>query len=260
MSEPKCIPDIVLEQYLLGELNPERAREIDLRLAEDRELQRRVEALRASNEQILSAMPPHRAVADIGRKLRREQEPAAREARTSWFLLPAVATAAVALIAVLVFVSAPSGNDSANNHDVTGILTKGDAAITLYRKAGNGTEILTDGSRARRGDTLQIGYTAAGMRYGVIASLDGRGSVTLHLPQRPGPASELQPGAVLLPVSYELDDAPGFERFFFVASMQPFAAGDVTTALEDLYKTGEARTRAPVFPEKYMWYSVVVVK
>ena len=39
----------------------------------------------------------------------------------------------------------------------------------------------------RKGDTLQLGYVAAGKRFGVIASIDARGTVTLHLPETPGP-------------------------------------------------------------------------
>ena len=55
-------------------------------------------------------------------------------------------------------------------------------ALTIYRRTAAGTETLADGSVARPGDLLRVGYTARGTAYGVILSIDGARSVTLHLP------------------------------------------------------------------------------
>ena len=84
-----------------------------------------------------------------------------------------------------------------------------------------------------KGDTLQIRYVAAGKRFGVIASIDARGTVTLHLPETPGPAAALQrDGERTLPHAFELDDSPGFERFIFVTSDAPFATAEVASRLK----------------------------
>ena len=66
-------------------------------------------------------------------------------------------------------------------------------------------------------------YVAAGKRYGVVASCDARGAVTLHLPETPGQAVALaKDGERALAHAYELDDSPGFERFVFVTADVPF--------------------------------------
>lgn len=86
---------------------------------------------------------------------------------------------------------------------------------------------------------LQLSYTAGDAKYGVIFSVDGRGSITWHLPagyrggSRAAPALDAQ-GQVVLPSAYELDDAPGFERFFLVYSSVPFDVSDVERAARTL--------------------------
>jgi hypothetical protein len=83
---------------------------------------------------------------------------------------------------------------------------------------------------------VQIAYQAAGRRYGVVVSIDGRGRVTRHLPRTGDRAAPLRAGApVPLPEAYRLDDAPGFERFFLVTSDAPFSVELVVRAAERLY-------------------------
>jgi hypothetical protein len=85
----------------------------------------------------------------------------------------------------------------------------------------------------RAGDLLQLAYVAAGQRFGVVASVDGRGAVTLHLPEAAGPAAVLdERGETALPHAFELDDTPGVERFVFVTSGAPFEAGAIVAHLE----------------------------
>jgi len=55
--------------------------------------------------------------------------------------------------------------------------------LLLFRKTPEGSEPLKDGAAARAGDLIRIGYRAAGQRWGVIVSVDGRGVVTRHLPR-----------------------------------------------------------------------------
>jgi len=54
-----------------------------------------------------------------------------------------------------------------------------------------GSEPLKDGAAARAGDLIRIGYRAAGERWGVIVSVDGRGVVTQHLPRDGAQAARL---------------------------------------------------------------------
>ena len=82
---------------------------------------------------------------------------------------------------------------------------------------------------------LRLGYVAAGRRFGVILSIDGRGAVTLHFPSSPTGATALAgPGESLLPDAFELDDAPEFERFFLITADSPPAVDGVLAAARSL--------------------------
>jgi hypothetical protein len=105
-------------------------------------------------------------------------------------------------------------------------------ALALYRRTAAGSESLADGSVARAGDLVRVGYRSAGHAYGVIFSIDGRGHVTMHLPPAGGRAAPLgRETTVLLDTAYELDDAPLWERFYFVASDAPFGVAPVVDAV-----------------------------
>lgn len=108
----------------------------------------------------------------------------------------------------------------------------GSPDLLLYRKGGESTvERLTPGAVARRLDVVQIAYLAGGRRYGLILSIDGRGSVTRHLPTGGDQAAPLRAGgAVALATAYRLDDAPRLERFYIVAADEPFGVSAVLTA------------------------------
>jgi len=73
--------------------------------------------------------------------------------------------------------------------------------------------------------------------------VDGRGTITWHLPpgyaggSRTAPALDRQ-GQVILPAAYELDDAPGFEKFFFVSASAPFDVAEVVRAAQALASRG----------------------
>ena len=104
-------------------------------------------------------------------------------------------------------------------------------ALAVYRRSARGTETLADGDVARPGDLLRLGYTAAGRAYGVIVSIDGRGAVTLHLPPNGARAASLgRDGQVLLDQAYELDDAPSWERFYFVTGDSAFEVAPIVDA------------------------------
>jgi hypothetical protein len=113
--------------------------------------------------------------------------------------------------------------------------------IELYRRTEDGSESLEDGARAYPGDVIRIGYQAAGRSYGVLVSVDGRGTVTRHLPNLGDRSVRLRNGGrVLLDFALELDDAPRWERFYFVSSDAPFEVALVVDA------AGRIDTEKPV--------------
>ena len=245
MRQPNDFSDLALERYALGELPPEEEARVRTELARDAGLRDRLDALRESDRQILASYPVEEMAEAIRGKLRAEssaprgfpRERTIRRFPPLAFALPIAAT-------VLLFISFlvarerifPSYASTAT--EVTRL--KGmKTHLAVYRKAAEGAEELGDGQAARQKDVLQISYTAAEARYGVILSLDGRGTVTWHMPGRYAGAALVAPalsqqGEVILPSAYELDDAPGFERFILVYSSAPFDVRTVEQAARAL--------------------------
>ena len=117
-----------------------------------------------------------------------------------------------------------------------GLRAKGLAPhLVLHRKTAAGADVLAPGARARPGDLLQLGLVGAGRGWGVVVSIDGRGTVTRHLPETGDRAAALPPsGEALLPTSFRLDDAPSFERFLLVVSNREFPVAEVVAAARAL--------------------------
>lgn len=104
-------------------------------------------------------------------------------------------------------------------------------ALALFRKTRDGSEPLRPGAKARPGDVLRIGYRTTGPSFGAIVSVDGRGNVTRHWPVEGDRAARLEPGEHLLPVAFELDAAPDYERFFLLISERDFPLRPVLESL-----------------------------
>ncbi|RKG65269.1 ActD-like protein, partial [Corallococcus sp. CA054B] len=214
----------------------------------------------------LEALPPDRVAREVKARFARADAPAtapraeAPPSRPSWRFLPAlVPVLAAATLVVLVRPGASSQEQEARDPwtgtgGTPGVLeptrSKGlQPRLDVHRQAGTRTEHLTDGAPAQVGDVVQLSYTAAGHAHGVILSVDGRGTVTPHLPASGDTSALLErSGTHLLPRAYELDDAPGFERFFFVSSDTPFELEGVMAAARVLATSPEARTAPLTLP------------
>jgi len=234
------ITDWILERLAAGELPEAQARELRIQLRERGEAHR-LEEILTSNAEILAAMPAELAVAEIERRAAAEAAlvggASARRVRPLW-VISTFATCAAGLATLLVV---RGHNDAACSHarvDYDGVGEKDvrikglKSSLRIHRKATAGSDPLAAGALVHKGDALQISYVAAGKPFGVIASIDARGTVNLHLPEAPGPAAELQRnGERALAHSYELDDSPGFERFVFVTGENPFTTADVVLFL-----------------------------
>ena len=234
-TDTNPVPDLLLERYRLGELPPAEAEALERRLLADGELRGRVEALDRSDAEVRRLLAEGRLAESVRTRLRVRASspapPARKRAWTSAALLAAAATVLVALSVPLAGRLVPSPGGPPPSVEPSGDRIKGlQPALVLYRRTPNGSEALADGDSVRQGDLIRVGYRAAGRGFGVIVSIDGRGGVTLHLPENgPRSPSLKTGGTVLLDHAYELDDAPRWERFFFVTSPQPF---DVSTVVE----------------------------
>ncbi len=254
MSEGKdaaAVPDLLLERYRLGELDEAEMEALRRRLQSDDVLRRQLEGLDRSDEEIRRRYPAGWLAERVAARI--EGGPGHRARRAGWTLrwpLPVALAAAATLALVLTprLVSPPVAPVADERSAApSGDRIKGSKpALSLFRRTATGSESLSEGSRARRGDLVRVGYRASGRRYGAILSLDGRGAVTLHLPSQGGPAAPLQPGGVvLLDQAYELDDAPFWERFFFVTSDARFDTAAVVAAARRAAAGTRTSHRAP---------------
>jgi hypothetical protein len=134
--------------------------------------------------------------------------------------------------------------------------------LLIFRRQGAQAELVENGQWAREGDLLQLAYVSGAERYGLILSLDGRGRVTRHFPLPPGKPSLLELNTkVLLPVAIELDDAPLFERFFFITSRDPIEEDDILRRAADLAGNPDRAKREEIdLPPGYRQSSLIVYK
>lgn len=239
------IPEWQLERYLLGELPVREAEAVRGALDRDRGLRERLALLERSSEALLEQYPPEA----LGRAVRAARASAGERSRASTGRRPRLALAALAaavLVAVvLVAPRLPPRSDSPDTIRVKGLTPH----LLVYRKGAAEVERLEPGTAARPGDQVQLAYQAAGRRYGVIVSVDGRGVVTRHLPIQGREAVALEPGPpVPLGESYQLDDAPRFECFYLVTADEPFPVELVVAAAKalDPHRSESPAARLPL--------------
>jgi hypothetical protein len=260
MPRQETISDLQLEQYSLGELSADQAGRVREELEGDPQLRSRLSAMAASDREILADYPPERIVPVIRERLLREGAGASQASRRARTLAWAVPVAAMVLALVTFFVVREQLFPNETR-------LKGSAPhLSVFRRTATGAEEMASGARAGRGDVLQVSYVAGDAKYGVILSVDGRGTVTWHLPPAYAggarTAAALEPqGRVVLPSAYELDDAPGFERFFFVYSADPFDVGEVDRAARALAGRATSAERNPLgLPRSLGQFSLLVKK
>ncbi len=238
-SEPTRMPDLVLERYRLGEMTPEETVAFERRLHGDAALRQRLQALEASDDEIRRRYPPAVLAAHVRQRLEARVPDAPHTAGAGLFGPRWRTLAVLAGVLVLAVLVGPPllGPGDESTDRIKGL----EPTLLLFRKAAEGSESLQDGATARAGDLIRIGYRAAGQAWGVILSVDGRGVVTQHLPRDGAHAARLSAESqVLLDFAYELDDAPRWERFYFVAASEPFDAAPVIETAGRVTASGAA--------------------
>lgn len=242
------VPALLVEQLALGELDKASATRVREALGSDQALAR----IDGSNREILADYPPDRVAAEIRRKLELSAKPAPSRAWVPWLLAPTM-VAAAALVWIVVRDEPPTLATQVvevekDDREKTRIKGGVEPHLVIDRQTASGHERLVTDQVVGSGDLLQVSYVPAGRRHGVIVSIDGAGAVTLHHPEAPGASPVLAEGSeVPLAHSYELDDAPGFERFVFVTrDGQPPTVDEVMHAAEQLAKDPNKARTAPL--------------
>jgi hypothetical protein len=240
------LPDWLVERAALDEVSP--AHRPRLAAADPHELDTRVAALRAENAAELAAHPASVAVAQIERRVVVERQ--RRRRRQRWLWVSALTSAAVVAGAFVVIDRSVTEQVIVDEtEEVTRV--KGATRLLAFRQDGERVERLQDDAHVRAGDRIQLRYHAGGRGYGLIASLDGAGVVTLHHPaseDAPAAATSLAPRTTTLPHAYALDDAPRFERFFFITSDRPIEVEAGLAAVRELAKREDSSTAALELP------------
>lgn len=257
------VPDWLLERLALGELDAETAADVRRRLAAEGRTADEIAALVAtSNREILEELPATPTAAAIRR--RAERAAAAAQPQRKRAFLWATPFALVGAAAAVLLLARPQPKCDHIGADGECINDKGGevpSRLYVYRHAAAGDEKLRDGARAARGDLLQLAYRSRGGGYGVLLSIDGGGKVTLHWPEKSDAAATLKPAdEVRLPSSYELDDAPGFERFFLVRATAPFSVVTATEAARALAAQPSARKESLALPPGFEQISLALDK
>ncbi len=250
-------PDWLLERLVAGDLPDSEAAEIQRRVAAEPDGPQRLAAIRASNEAILAAHPAPRLAAAIRH---RAEGQAPKKRRFSPFALTLAAPAVAIFLVVFLQDTTPDVPGEQLPPEV--IRLKGDGPkLLVHRQRAGEPERVAEGSEARARDLLQLSYQAGGAAYGVVVSVDGNGNVTRHLPANGTTAAALDPdGAVALPASYELDDAPAFERFFLVSAAAPFSVEQVVDAAAWLAKSAAPESGELPLPPSLRQTSFLVKK
>lgn len=265
------VPDWMIERLAQGELDAATAQTVRARLAaelgSEQAAAARLAALADDNHATLQRLPAALVVPKIrlraGEKAARVVRATPTARRLMW--LSPVAAAAMALLVYAGTKGPGAGGPSTaapTGEEETGI--KGATRLLAFRApslGGTKIEQLGAGAAVRPHDLLQLAYTVGEARFGVVVSIDGRGGVTQHLPAAGDGAVALSAkGAVRLPSSYELDESPGFERFFLITSAQPFSATVVVAAAQALAKSPDAQTRALALPAELSQESLLLKK
>lgn len=241
------IPDWKLEKYLTGDLPAEEMREIREMEATDEIFAGRVKMLREDNAAILKRLPFEKLSEKIAMMPGRSNAGAGNTVRVNFKLVKLAAAAALVLAVVTVALFSQRSLSEQNTQlmevamvDASGagddgVRIKGmDARMEVWKKTGDSAVQMENLGEAREGDEIQLRYAVAEKCFGLLFSMDGNGTITMHM-GRDNRAVELEPGKMTtLPFAYKLDNAPKFEKFFFLTSKDEFElnAGDIDASLK----------------------------
>ena len=237
MTDVKQISDFKLERYLLGELPEVEMAALRKREAEDDLFAARVKMMREEGERFLAENP----FSGLEDKLENGQRSVER---SLWLRVAAVLVVAFGIFSVVVLnrqtdivndASATSGMDVAMADVDNGTRIKGmTAGLEVWKKMGDSAVQMVNLGEAREGDEIQLRYRVPQKCFGMLFSMDGNGTVTMHMGEG-NRAVELEPGKMTtLPFAYKLDNAPKFEKFFLLTSgeMFEFDGNDIDKTLK----------------------------
>lgn len=139
---------------------------------------------------------------------------------------------------------------------------KGDARpLLIYEKVFIGQKLLHDGDRLPSGSTIQFDFKAENCSHGIISSLDGRGGISWHFPAEVPGDQKLDKGSQKpLAKSFKLDEAPAFERFYFIRAHAPIPVEEVLKSLQQVSPGDSFGPSTLALGKQYHQFSVLLKK
>lgn len=259
------IPDWKLERYLTGDLPEGEMREIRELEKTDEIFAGRVKMMREDNAAILKKLPFERLsekmdAREFGSGLNgtgRGMFISGKGMPAGFKLVKFAAAAALvlAVVSVALFSQREIGPDAGTQVaggaqvmdvamvDASNISAgagdtriKGlDARMEVWKKTGDSAVQMPNLGEAREGDEIQLRYAVPEKCFGMLFSMDGNGTLTMHMADGSS-AVALEPGKMTtLPFAYKLDNAPKFEKFFLLTSRAAFEldANNIDALLKD---------------------------
>ncbi|MCK5689084.1 ActD-like protein [Myxococcota bacterium] len=228
------ISELMIERFVLGELPEAQARKVRAELEATDEGLARLAEIEKSNTEILEQYPVQKVTKEVQRrKAEADFRDLKAAAKPPLFRFALYAAPVFSALLIFVVINMDEGGIVQSPQEV--IYLKGDAQLVIHRLRGDMQQKLEpDSAEAMATDRLQIAYRADAAKFGVIFSIDGKGVVTLHLSDGEMAMALKMGELVSLPHSYELDDAPDFERFFFVSGDEPFVVDTIREAARKL--------------------------
>jgi len=235
--------NLTLEQFLLNELSSQEADAINHDMQKDIGLQKRIAAIKESDVILDASIDENECVRTI--KYRTKIATTTPEPEPfflfnyNWgrwtYALPILAVLVISSVLVKQNQDETSVNLPGMTLSEEGVRFKGlSPHINIYHQSSRGILKLEDNALLHEGDTLQLSYVAAGKQYGIIFSIDGRQVLTFHYPKTDGALTPLNiSGEFTLSQSYELDDAPNFEHFYFLTSTSPIDVAKLKRLIEN---------------------------
>ena len=229
MTSVNKISDFKLERYLLGELPEKEMRELQERELSDEIFAARVREMREQGKRFL-AENPFAALDDKLDAIEDSKSSVNGQPNVLWLKVAAALVIALGIFSVVVLNRDVATYD---NHSASmevamadadnGTRIKGmQATLEVWKKTGDSAVQMVNLGNAYEGDEIQLRYRVPQKCFGMLISMDGNGTITMHMGEG-DKAIELEPGKMTtLPFAYKLDNAPKFEKFFLLTSEKSF--------------------------------------
>jgi len=227
---------LALHEYHLEVLSPQDADGVRAHLASCERCRRELDVLAGDHRRFERELLPQTRDAVVERA-------AARRRPWRW-ALPSIGLVAAGAAAWALFVIPARRVDSIPADQVIGV--KGEAPLSAFALRDGQVIPVEDGRTVLRpGDRIRFVLRPGGLRFAIIAAVDGSGRATVYHPFGGNQSAPIEAAARLeLPGSIALDDSPGAERVFAVLSAQPLSVKAVLESLEKLGAGGAGSIRA----------------